>query len=244
MDRFAAQALEDACICQSGNALDLSVPILSAHPPALFRRIIRLAVGRVKSDIRGITLAHIESVLALITSAAPRASLDLPGRIRVLKNGSRLTVRREAGPLRVTPPWESASPVFDYRIDRPMKAPQVLLISETGHRMVFSELSRREIDKLPFPEARTAVLDIDRLDFPLKVRNINPGDRFTPLGMNGTMKVSRFFNTLRLDRNERLTCPLVLSGADIVWVCGHRIGDAFKITPRTENVLKIELFLD
>jgi len=75
------------------------------------------------------------------------------------------------------------------------------------------------------------------------LRNTFPGDRFMPLGMQGTQKVKDFFINNKIPMEIRRKTPILVSRDTIVWIVGHRIDERFKITQQTRNVLKIELFL-
>ena len=88
-----------------------------------------------------------------------------------------------------------------------------------------------------------AYLDADCLRFPLTVRNIRPGDRFSPLGTDGSQKLKKFFCDHKIHRRRRAACPLLLSADHIIWVAGLRIDNAVKLTDRTTRVLKAELIL-
>jgi tRNA(Ile)-lysidine synthase len=90
---------------------------------------------------------------------------------------------------------------------------------------------------------RAAFLDMDLLAFPLIVRNVRPGDRFTPFGMSGTQKVRKYLIDQKVPRSERWKFPVLLSGERIAWVVGKRIDDYFKVQVSTKNVLKVELSL-
>jgi tRNA(Ile)-lysidine synthase len=89
----------------------------------------------------------------------------------------------------------------------------------------------------------TAFFDMAALRFPLTVRNVLPGDRFTPLGLNGTQKLKAFFINNKVPRAARIRCPLVLSGNEIIWVAGHRIADSVKVTGSSKNLFKVQLLL-
>ena len=75
------------------------------------------------------------------------------------------------------------------------------------------------------------------------IRNLRTGDRFKPLGMQGTQKVKDFFINNKLNRASRDRCPLVLWDDKIIWVAGYRIAEDAKITDSTRNVLRVELLL-
>jgi len=87
-----------------------------------------------------------------------------------------------------------------------------------------------------------ALLDFDNLKFPLKIRNWQEGDRFKPLGMNGSKLLSNFFIDNKFSELEKRNSFLLLNADNqIVWLIGHRINDDFKITSQTEVVYRIEL---
>jgi len=88
--------------------------------------------------------------------------------------------------------------------------------------------------------AAVALLDADRLQYPLKLRRWREGDRFIPFGMNGQKKVSDFLIDNKVSVPEKERQFVLLSGDDIVWVVGRRIDDRYRIIEgRTENVLRI-----
>ena len=92
------------------------------------------------------------------------------------------------------------------------------------------------------PSPRMALLDYDRLTLPLQVRRWQAGDRFHPLGMNGSKLLSDFFVDQKMTTRQKEECH-VLTTADgtIVWVVGHRIDDRFKVTDNTKTVLKVQM---
>ena len=81
-----------------------------------------------------------------------------------------------------------------------------------------------------------ACLDADRLTFPLTIRPWRLGDRFRPLGLNGTKLVSDLLNDLKLTRTERDQTAVLLSGNEIAWVVGRRIGHLFRVTDATKRI--------
>ena len=87
-----------------------------------------------------------------------------------------------------------------------------------------------------------ADLDASLVRFPLTLRCTQEGDRFVPLGMQGSQLVSNFLTNLKRNRFEKRDQMVLVDAADeIVWVVGLRINDHFKITPKTTNRLRIEL---
>ena len=84
-----------------------------------------------------------------------------------------------------------------------------------------------------------ALLDADKLSFPLTVRRWREGDWFVPFGMSGRKKLSDYLIDKKVSVAEKSRQFVLLSGDDIVWVIGRRLDDRFAITRKTENVLKV-----
>ena len=90
-------------------------------------------------------------------------------------------------------------------------------------------------------EAGVAFLDAECATFPLHIRNWKHGDRFRPLGLSGTKKLSDFFIDARIPKQERKKIPLVFKDEDLIWVAGHQIHHDYRITEKTTRVLRIDL---
>ena len=86
-----------------------------------------------------------------------------------------------------------------------------------------------------------ACLDLEKVEFPLMIRKWQQGDYFQPLGMNGFKKVSDFFIDQKIPIHEKENTWLLCSGKNIVWIIGHRIDNRFKVTSKTQKILKIEM---
>ncbi len=84
-------------------------------------------------------------------------------------------------------------------------------------------------------------VDAENIKPPLWVSGIKPGDKFRPLGLNGTKKVGDYLTDKKIHRCLRDEIPVVRDKNEIVWLVGHEISDCFKINNKTKKVLKIEL---
>lgn len=84
-----------------------------------------------------------------------------------------------------------------------------------------------------------ALLDADKLKFPLRLRRWKDGDWFIPFGMSGRKKLSDFLIDKKVSLAEKRRQFVLLSGDDIVWVVGRRLDDRYAITRKTENVLRV-----
>jgi tRNA(Ile)-lysidine synthase len=94
-----------------------------------------------------------------------------------------------------------------------------------------------ELDEGP----QTALVDFDRLEWPLTLRRRKDGDVFHPLGMQGTKKVKDFLIDQKIPFIEREDLWLLCSGTRIVWLAGYRLDHRFRVNAETRQVLRIRL---
>jgi tRNA(Ile)-lysidine synthase len=83
-------------------------------------------------------------------------------------------------------------------------------------------------------------IDADTLGEQLSVRNWKHGDWFIPFGMKQKKKLSDFFIDAKIPLFEKERIAIVESDEAIVWVCGYRLDNRFRITPSTKRILRME----
>ena len=88
----------------------------------------------------------------------------------------------------------------------------------------------------------TEYVDADRVrTADLILRTWSEGDWFIPLGMKARKKISDFFVDTKIPIYEKRSYPVLETrDGEVIWVCGQRIDDRFKITDDTKKVLKLE----
>jgi tRNA(Ile)-lysidine synthase len=94
----------------------------------------------------------------------------------------------------------------------------------------------------PSRTADCASLDASDIKFPLTLRHIQPGDRFVPFGMTGTKLLSDYLTDRKKNIFEK-RAQLVLTDAQqrILWLVGERTDNRFRITPNTQQALRLTL---
>ena len=75
----------------------------------------------------------------------------------------------------------------------------------------------------------------------LCIRNPEPGDRFQPLGMQGSRKLQDILTDEKLPQAQRDKLPIVTYENEIVWIPGYTISERWKVTSRDEPSLHLEL---
>jgi tRNA(Ile)-lysidine synthase len=108
-----------------------------------------------------------------------------------------------------------------------------------GNSVLYFEIV--DVDSLPSYNVadNVALLDADKVEFPLTLRRWSEGDTFIPFGMTGRKKVSDFLIDGKVSMAEKNRQFVLISGTEIAWLAGRRIADPFRITDSTERVLRI-----
>lgn len=84
-------------------------------------------------------------------------------------------------------------------------------------------------------------VDVDRLGGEsLILRSWREGDWFMPLGLGGRKKVSDYLIDARVPRHQKRNVPVLTTAeGEIVWLCGKRLDDRFKLTEQTRRMGKL-----
>jgi tRNA(Ile)-lysidine synthase len=82
-------------------------------------------------------------------------------------------------------------------------------------------------------------LDRAALLAPLEVRAWRAGDRMRPLGLGGSRSLQDLFTDRKVPRARRARVPVVVSGGEIAWVAGIATGEAFRVTKRTSERVRL-----
>ena len=105
--------------------------------------------------------------------------------------------------------------------------------------LIITRFNRPENYCIP-QDRKYALLDADKISYPIELRKWKKGDRFMPLGMKSFKKLSDFFIDYKLSIPEKENVWLLTSGEDIIWIVDYRIDERFKINNTTRNILLIE----
>jgi tRNA(Ile)-lysidine synthase len=102
---------------------------------------------------------------------------------------------------------------------------------------VIENITDLKIDK----SNKYAYLDLDKIQFPIILRNWKQGDYFKPLGMKGNKKVSDFLIDNKFSLLDKKSVQVLVQNSEIIWLVGNRIDDRFKITSETKKALILSI---
>jgi tRNA(Ile)-lysidine synthase len=207
--------------------LRLDRAALLALDPSLQRHMLRAAYAQVRGSGAGLAEALLESTLRLAGGPAGR-SISLPGGVRAEAGYGGISLLREGSAAC------ARSPLLG---ERPLAMPGETMVGGWSI-MAGVEPTPSVLDAGPY----VAFLSADAMAGPIAVRGWRNGDRFQPLGLGGhEKKLQDFFVAAHVPRADRRRTPLVVTPAGIAWVAGWRIAHWARVTPRTRQVVRLEL---
>ncbi len=222
-ERVLKSVTDDAyreALAEDGESLNATA--LSLMDRAVARLVLRRWLSQGTEGVR-ITRRLLDAAVDLCRDSHGTRSLALAGGRKLERRYDQLVVtpgdERAPDPVELPLPGEI---IFgDYRVEAREGSWPAPLLSDPMHVQV----------------------DAARIRPPLQVRSRRAGDRFRPLGMSGAKSIKEFMVDAKIPRGERDRVPLVVNGdGEIVWVCGMRIAEDFKVTGATEKVVELRAY--
>ncbi len=209
---------------KTDKTIEIFLGPLEAMDTVILRRVLRRAIDETKG-LHGISFIHIEEIMSLIKSGKSGDRIYLPKDIRVIKGYSTLILTSEK-PARLG----------TYSIDSPGE----IIVTESSVVLRSATMGIDEVKDYGDAQ-KCAVIDADKVHFPLIIRGRLHGDFFYPMGFGKRKKLQDYFVDEKIPRDERDAVPLLVCGNNIVWVIGYRLDDRYKVDKDTERVLKFEI---
>jgi tRNA(Ile)-lysidine synthase len=209
---------------KNDKTIELFLGPLEMMDTAVMRRVLRRAIDETKG-LRGIGFIHIEDIANLVKSGKSGNRIYLPKEIRAIKGYATLVITSEK---------PSKLPTYV------MEGTGDIILKEASMVVRSVILDINDIDSYGNGK-KSAVIDADKIEFPLTIRPRVSGDFFYPIGLGNKKKLQDYFVDEKIPRDERDAVPLLTSGNNIVWVIGRRPDERYKVDKDTKRVLKLEI---
>ena len=238
LDSLASEAFTHALVRSGENVLIFKREILRGLHLSLQRMVLRQAFVQLRPEARDIGFEAIERALAALAGGisptplagglwvfcfendfviAPRTYQHQHTDYPQLVDVSGLKLKR-GGRASLNAGWFLAAEIIDAR----------------KYKTLPEELKNHPMHAWLNP------LDVE---WPLEVRPIRTGERWSPLGMAlKHQKLSDFFVNEKIPQSARARWPLVLSGGSVVWVVGLRIAQAWRLVGDESEILHLQLY--
>jgi tRNA(Ile)-lysidine synthase len=223
---FGGMVTADASFCR------LSRLDFSRLHVALQRRLIKLILNYLSLGVERFDFVRLEAIrAAILQNQTSNLRLDILGDLSMV---------REYDEIRFQKPMTlSGDYVYLVALEEGK-----LCIPEAGVELSFSVAtdSANWRESTPRPSsAQEAYFDLDQLRLPLSVRNRAAGDRFEPLGLNGSKKVKDMLIDAKIPPSRREAIPLMVDAAgSILWIPGLRRSKHAQVHMETKRLLHVK----
>jgi len=222
-----AQELCSEAASVTDDSLTLDVDKLRSAPKVLTARALLVALYKSAAREERWSRSNIESLITILHSGNPSARLNLPGGF---------VAKREYEILKVfKPKHQQKLSVDELIIAGPGEVEFLGTAVVLGFRIRENEGG---LVKKP-SDASAAFFDADKAAFPLTLRAFRHGDRFQPWGLEGSLKLKKFFINMKAPSALRRQIPLLVKNEEILWVLGLRRGQAAAVVPQTRRILEV-----
>ncbi len=88
----------------------------------------------------------------------------------------------------------------------------------------------------------TLYLDADKVQMPLNCRPVAPGDRFSPIGLRGSKKVTDYLSDIKFEHLHKGNVMVICDASEkIICIPGLQIAGSVKITDSTSQIMQIRV---
>ncbi len=166
---------------------------------------------------------HLRQVSNLSGDGKTGKWVELPNRIRLLRDRDRLILVPETAPK----PESQQVGIGNYTCE------------PLGVEFQAREVPKETVEYLPDPFVEW--MDLDMLPEPWTLRPWQPGDRFHPLGTAGTRKISNFLVDKKIPRCDKDRVLVLEVSGKIAWLVGNRIDHHTRITENTNRIVQLNI---
>lgn len=179
---------------------------------------------------------QIERLLELVKRNTTGSTLHLSDGLRVTKVDDQLNFSypRGRGSYRGNISVDSGTKFPETGIP----GPGIYEFPQLGKKLQLEQITKSQVNADELFQNRQ-YLDATFISFPLVLRGTRPGDRFHPLGAPGSKKISDFLSDRKIDRSSRGLMPVLCADETILALPGLRIDHRFRITDKTDQILKV-----
>jgi tRNA(Ile)-lysidine synthase len=217
---------------EAETAVTFDLPLWREHPIGVRRALLRKAIQQLRPPLRDIDFAHIADAIDILQRATTGDQVTLPQNlfIEVSYDTFTLAPRDEL----TLPDW----PLLPDRCEPlTINAPGITPLPESPWII---EATFEPCDHGHLPLSRfAACFDAETLPGPLTLRARASADRFHPQGMPSLVRLKDWMINAKVPRAIRDRLPLLVSGGQIVWVPGYRVGQPFLVTEKTPHIIKL-----
>ncbi|SMC28981.1 tRNA(Ile)-lysidine synthase [Clostridium acidisoli DSM 12555] len=191
---------------------------------AIVTRIIRKALSYITGSTYNFEKKHILDIIKA-QKGKTGTFVSLPQNIEVCNNYGDLSIYNNT--------CKTKKDILEYELDYHK-------INVVGkNKIIFRIIENNQM--MNFHENKfTRYFSYDDIKGKVTLRYRKNGDRFNPIGINGTKKLKDIFIDMKIERDLRDKIPLICFDNEIAWIVGHKMSNKFTIKENTRQILEIK----
>ncbi len=219
-------------VAEAETAVTFDLPLWREHPIGVRRALLRKAIHQLRPPLRDIDFVHIEDAIEILQRTGTGAQITLPQNLFIEVSYDTFTIApRDELAL---PDWPLLS---DEWAPLPINVPGITPLPQSPW-IIETTFEPCEHSHVPLSRF-AACFDADTLPGDLMLRLRTGVDRFHPQGMPSSVRLKDWMINAKIPRVMRDRLPLLVSGDQIVWVPGYRVGQPFLVTETTQHIIKL-----
>lgn len=209
-------------ITNSQNYVEINSQFLDSYPEIIQNEMIRKTLSKFFSYHHA--PYELTERIAELASKAINAKIEITTGLNAIKDRGKIIILKEK---------KNQSSIINQTIK-----PEGTI--EIGYyKLKFTNCAYKDVKFVK--NGKVEYFDMEYLPKNLLIRNWVNGDRFTPLGLDGTIKVSDLLNSKKIENQIKRNLLVLTDKIDILWVIGFRISNKYAITKESKQILKVEL---
>lgn len=202
-----------------GNELKINMKQISKIDKSIYSIFFKSVVEN-NFDIE-LTSENIHSLIELINSQTGKV-IHLKEKVIASKDRDLLVISRQLE-------------IRQRRVNKKINIGQKVEIG--GKVISIEQISKKNVKFIT--NKSTEFISGDLVEELFEIRKWKAGDKFYPIGMKGTKKISDFLSDEKISSHRKRENLVLTNSGKIVWVIGLRIDNRFKVIPETKKILKL-----
>lgn len=215
------EKIADELACCRNGAAEIEIEKLQKQTGLIQEYVIRESLKRAGCGLKNIGRGHIRDIRELAEGQSGR-SISLPGGWWARREFGRLLIGRQADGEKK-----------NFRIHPVI--PGMATVADQAYVFDIFPYSGQNIPQKIY----TKWFDYDKIGSDLLLRSRQPGDFLVVNSQGGRKKLKSYFIEEKIPQKEREKIVLMAKESEIIWVTGHRISEAYKVTPETKMILEV-----
>jgi len=225
--------IEDRILTKKENQVVIDRDLWLREEAVVQKEILRRSIFKFKGSLKEIEYNHITAFYSLLKSDKTIWEIHLPHDIQIIRRYDRVMVaEKQKSEASIIPP-KRILPNKTYLFSKERLILETKFVSQDEFRKkrcFFSKEMENHSEKY---------FDYDKIKDILVLRSRRSGDYFYPSGLGGKKSIKKYYIDKKIDRNRRDQIPLLVMGAEVLWILDYAINQRFLADDNTKNIIRV-----